>query len=254
MNRYKTFIFSLFISFCLLLGFYSCKKKPAQIPVDLKQQTVLCGPDYVGKMKVAVVVYNGVEVVDMNGPIDVFTKTNRIRNHYYVYTVAADDTLVQSEQCAVAIKPRYNLRNCPRPDIVIIPGCPPDVVTQLLADTAFGRKVLGWVTELGKDPEKEIMAVCTGVLLLGKTGLLDGRKATTHYLALDELAQLYPAVQVVRNVRFAEDRNTVTTAGITSGIDGALHLVEKYEGKAVADSVAHIMVYNRSCPMRDTIQ
>jgi len=56
---------------------------------------------------------------------------------------------------------------------------------------------------------------------------------------------------VVGGVRFADDKNTISTAGITSGIDGALHLIEKNEGREVADSVAHIMVYNRNCPMRE---
>lgn len=237
---------------CLLLA--SCKnEQQKQAPErPATSRPILCeSTNYAGKKKVAIVIYDGVEVVDMNGPIDVFIKTNRLSDHYYVYTVAAKDTLVYSEKCATAILPKYTIYNCPTPDIVVLPGCPPDVVDELLQDTTFNSTVLNWIKKLGADSSREIMSVCTGGILLGKTGLLDYRQATTHYLALQEMQQLYPKIKVIGGVRFADDKNTISTAGITSGIDGALHLVEKYEGKTIADSVAHIMVYNRSCPMRD---
>ncbi|MBN9298846.1 MAG: DJ-1/PfpI family protein [Filimonas sp.] len=237
---------------CLL--FASCNGKQQQ-PTGrdtTASRPILCeSTNYTGKVKIAIVIYDGVEVVDMNGPIDVFTKTNRIADHYYVYTVAAKDTLIYSEKCATALLPKYTIYNCPTPDIVVLPGCPPDVVSQLLSDSTFSQTILTWIKKLGTDTTKEIMSVCTGGILLGKTGLLDYRQATTHYLALQEMQQMYPKIKVIGGVRFVDDKNTISTAGITSGIDGALHIVEKYEGKTVADSVAHIMVYNRSCPMRD---
>ena len=240
-------------SFCLAYLFLiSCDNKGAEVKTDDKpNKAFICrGADYVGKLKVAVVIYNGIEVVDMSGPIDVFTKTNRIHDRYYVYTVAATDSIVYTEKCTLSLIPQYSIRDCPQPDIVVLPGCPPDVEEALLADTTFANTVLAWIKKLGGDSSIEVMSVCTGGVLLGKTGLLDGRTATTHYLALEQMQQLYPKIHVVGGVRFVDDKNTISTAGITSGIDGALHLIEKNEGKVVADSVAHIMVYNRDCPMR----
>jgi transcriptional regulator GlxA family with amidase domain len=231
----------------------SCKTKGSSdttTPPILSKPVKCESPNWAGKLKVAVVIYNGVEVVDMNGPIDVFTKTNYIRNHYFVYTVAAKDTLVYTENCYTALMPRYTIYNCPSPDIVVLPGCPPAVLDNLLGNAAFDSTVLNWVKALGADKEKVVMAVCTGGILLAKTGLLDGKEATTHYLALAQMKSLFPKVNVIGGVRYADTLNLITTAGITSGIDGALHLVEKYEGKEIADSVAHILVYNRQCPMR----
>ncbi len=236
---------------CILFAVSSCvQRKPEPIQPEPITASELCGPSYAGKMKIAVIIYNGVEVLDMNGPIDVFTKANYIRDHYYVYTVAAKDTMIFTENCNTAIKPRYTFANCPFPDIVVLPGAPMNTINELLADSNFNNKVLKWVKDYGADTNNKVMSVCTGGILLGKTGLLNGRTATTHYLALQDMQQLYPKVNVIGGVRFVEDANTITTAGITSGIDGALHLVEKYDGKEMADSAAHIMVYNRDCPMR----
>ncbi len=207
-------------------------------------------PSWAGKLKVAVVVYNGVEVLDVNAPIDVFTKAGYIRDHYYIYTVAAKDTFVFTEHCNTILLPRYTFKNCPSPDIVVVPGCDPDRLDELLKDTAFNNRVLAWVKQMGENHEKEIIAVCTGGMLLAKTGLLDNKTATTHYMALEAMQHDFPKVRVVSGVRFTDTLNLVTTGGVTSGLDGALHLIEKYEGKAVADSVANILVYNRNCPMR----
>jgi transcriptional regulator GlxA family with amidase domain len=242
----KNILFALAV---LCFAISSCKNnEPESIPMPPATAAICEPPSYQGKMKVAVIIYDGVEVVDMNGPIDVFTKANYIKDHYYVYTVAAKDTIIYTENCNTAIIPRYTFKNCPSPDIVILPGVAN--AEKILADSSFNNAIVPWIKEMAADPEKDIMSVCTGGVLLGKTGLLDNKTATTHYLALDLMKTLYPKVNVVGGVRFVDAGKIITTAGITSGIDGALHLVEKYEGKVTADSVAHLLVYNRDCPMR----
>jgi transcriptional regulator GlxA family with amidase domain len=244
-------IFYLLLLACSTL--YSCKTNDEErikhIPPPSFPPNLCTSPDYVGKMKVAVIVYNGVEVVDMNGPIDVFTKANYVHNHYYIYTVAATPEMVYTENGTTCVKPCYSFATAPSPDIVVLPGC--NNVSAMLEDTTFRTSILPWVTKMGSNPEKDVMGVCTGAILLAETGLLANKKATTHYLALEILRTRNPTIDVKENVRFVDTLNFVTTAGITSGIDGALHLVEKYDGKVVADSAAHIMVYNRNCPMRE---
>jgi transcriptional regulator GlxA family with amidase domain len=247
----KNFLFALSV---LCIAFTSCQpadtKQPATEPAQANDKTPCDSVDYSKRTKVAVIIYDGVEVVDMNGPIDVFTKANyEVPGYYYVYTVAAKAGTVYTEACNTAITPRYTFNNCPSPDIVVLPGVAD--AQKILADPSFNNDILPWLKQMGADTNKIIMSVCTGGILLGKTGLLDGKKATTHYLALDLMKQLYPSIDTVGGVRFVDDGKIITTAGITSGIDGALHLVERINGKDVAKSAAEVMVYNRYCPMNE---
>jgi len=193
------------------------------------------------QLRVAVLIYNGVEMVDMNGPIDVFIHSNAYNNgRYQVYTVAATTDAIRSEDGIVTILPQYDICNCPLPDIIVIPG-----ILNHEVDTAM----ITWLTEQGKNPEIVFLSVCIGLYTLAKTGLLAGKQATTHYLAINSFHQQYPEVTLVKNVRFVEDGRIVSTGGITSGIDGALHLVEKYDGPTVAQQTADVMIYNRDAPL-----
>ena len=87
--------------------------------------------------------------------------------------------------------------------------------------------------------------MCVGLYNVAATGLLDGRRVTTHYLAIESFQRQHPAIQVVKNERVVRDGHLVSTGGITSGIDGALHLLETLEGDAITQQVADLMVYNR---------
>lgn len=192
------------------------------------------------QINVAVLVYNGVEPIDMNGPIDVFLKANAYNNNrYQVYTVAATMDTIGGESKIVTMTPQYDISNCPDPDLIVIPGIINEEV-----DTAL----ISWIKEMG-DKGKTVMSVCIGLYILAQTGLLSGKHATTHYLAINSVHTQYPDIKLVKNVRFVEDGNIVSTGGITSGIDGALHMVEKYDGAVVAQQTADVMVYNRDTPL-----
>lgn len=196
-------------------------------------------------MNVAVVIYHGVELVDMNGPIDVFIHANRYNNSKYnIYTVAENTNDVLSESEVITIKPNYSIDNCPEPDIIVIPGKLTNKGIPVIADPV----IINWIQQMGKK-DKLIMSVCIGALSLAKTGLLSGKRATTHYLSINDLKDQYPSIIVEKNVRFVEDGQFVTTGGVTSGIDGALHLVEKFDGPVLAQKVADIMIYNRNAPL-----
>jgi len=195
------------------------------------------------KKNVAVLLYNGVELVDMNGPIDVFLHANAYNNsRYQIYTVAAESGVILSEDQAVTITPRYSIQDndCPEPDIIVIPG---------IINNEPDPALIEWIRTMGSNPKKIVMSVCIGAFILARTGLFSGKKATTHYLYIKELQAEYPDITVVRNVRFVEDGNIASTGGITSGIDGALHLVKKLDGEIVAQQTADVMVYNRDAPL-----
>jgi transcriptional regulator GlxA family with amidase domain len=204
------------------------------------------------QIKVAVLIYPGVELVDMNGPIDVFLHANRYyadgfdKPRYKVYTVAETNEPVLSECKAVTIMPGYSIKSCPEPDIVVIPGRIEfsEKATSIPAD----QPIIDWIAEMGKKG-KVIMSVCVGLYSLAPTGLLDGKKATTHYLSIGLAVGKWPKIQFERNVRYVADGKFVTTGGVTSGIDGALYLVEQNDGAIIAQQVADIMVYNRDAPL-----
>ncbi len=194
-------------------------------------------------LNVAVLIYDQVEVVDMSGPIDVLIKANYFLggNEYNVYTVSVNNSIVNTENNTLQIIPKYAIRESPPADLIVIPGAHPDTLVKLLADPEFNEVALDWIKEVGK--EKPIMTVCSGSMLLGKTGLLDGKKSTTHYSALDLLQEMYPKTKVVKDVKYVEDGSILTTAGVTSGIDGAIYLIKKNHGEEVAMKISEIMEY-----------
>jgi len=194
--------------------------------------------------KVAVLVFNGVELLDMNGPIDTFLRANK----YKVYTVAVQAGVpIHSETNIVTITPEFSFTNCPDPDIVVIPGL---FLKESGGPGVVGLDELNWIRKMGNNG-KVIMSVCIGAFSLAATGLLNGKRATTHYSAIKSNAfhEKYPEVKVIKNVRVEEDGQFVTTGGITSGIDGALYLIEKYDGKDCAQNVADVLVYNKDAPL-----
>jgi transcriptional regulator GlxA family with amidase domain len=204
------------------------------------------------QIKVAVVIYSGVELVDMNGPIDVFLHANRYYDRsfddprYNVYTVAETSHPVLSECKAVTIMPGYSIKSCPEPDVVVIPG---RIKLDKSAESIpADQPIIDWIKEMGKKG-KLIMSVCVGMYSLAPTGLLDGKKATTHYLSIGYATTKWPKIQFEKNVRYVHDGNFITTGGITSGIDGALYFVELHDGPIIAQQVADIMVYNRDAPL-----
>lgn len=202
-------------------------------------------------IKVAVLVYPNVEVIDMNGPIDVFVKANLVMEtkRYDVFTVAETADDIDTEEAVVHIRPRYSFSNCPKADIIVIPG---QINPPGSAET-FGSGTPGlikWLQDQARDnKDATIMSVCVGAYILAKTNLLDNRRATTHWQAIETLQTNHPKIKVIKNVRYQEDGNYVTTGGVTSGIDGALLMVRKNDGEKWAQIVADTIVYNRDCKL-----
>jgi putative intracellular protease/amidase len=187
-----------------------------------------------GPRNVAIVLYPGVELLDFAGPGEVFaTAYLEGKPAFKTYTVAASTEPLKS-MGFVRVTPQFTLDDCPPPDIVVVPG----------GDVPDGDlKLRAWIRE--RSPKAEIMmSVCNGALVLGAAGLLEGLEATTHKSALQALALLDPKVKVFTNRRYVDNGHVLTTAGISAGIDGALHVVARLCGDEVAWKTARNMEYD----------
>lgn len=183
--------------------------------------------------QVAILVYPGVELLDFAGPGEAFSAARGPTGRAFrVFTVAkTKDPLVS--QGFVRITPEFSIADCPKPDIVVIPGGNvPDGDAELQT----------WIKECAKSTEL-VMSVCNGALLLGRTGLLDGLEATTHHGSLESLALGTPDARVFSNRRFVDSGKVMTCAGVSAGIDGALHVIRRMLGEKAARDCAWYMEY-----------
>ena len=192
------------------------------------------------KINVAFLIYNHVEALDLNGPLDIFSKANDMDDVYNLYTVSPTDEPIYSEGNVMSIQATYSISNAPQADILIIPGARFDIVKKI-RDNA---EIINWIQK--QNTASEItMSVCTGALILSTAGILDGKSATTHFMANDVL-KANSNINVLENLRYVHDGKIITTAGVTSGFDGALHLIDLINGKKIADQICKMIIYDRN--------
>src|SRR5947208_12450544 len=110
------------------------------------------------------------------------------------------------------------------------------------AKSAPSPAVLEWIRKCSKSTDVT-MSVCTGAFVLAKTGLLNGKSATTYHGAFERFAMEFPDIQLKRGARFVENGNLATAGGLSSGIDLALRVVERYYGREIARKTAYNMEY-----------
>jgi transcriptional regulator GlxA family with amidase domain len=187
---------------------------------------------------VAIVVYEGVELLDFAGPGEVFGAASgfgrdRQQRAFNVYTVAISKQPLTSR--FVKIEPQYSIDDAPKPDVIVIPGGS----TGALLDSP---KFMAWLKTAQAEAEITL-TVCTGAFTVAKLGLLDGKQVTTFYGAIDDLRRETPKATVVDGRRFVDNGSIITTAGVSAGIDGSLHTVARLLGRAVADRTAQYMEY-----------
>ncbi len=178
---------------------------------------------------IAFYLQDGVEVLDFAGPMEVFAYAG-----YKVFTVSADQKPIKS-QGILTVTPDYSVDNAPDADILAFFGGNSGAASQ-------NPKVIEWVQRQKK--VQYHFSVCTGAFVLAEAGILNGKTATTFHNALDDLENNYPKIDVRKNVRFVDNGNVITTAGISAGIDGALHLVAKLQGLNAAKRTAYYMEYD----------
>jgi putative intracellular protease/amidase/YHS domain-containing protein len=186
------------------------------------------------RKNVAILVFDGMELLDFAGPAEVFTQAGKGRA-FNVYTVAASPEPVSSQGLAT-VKPRYTLADCPSPDVIVVPG------GGGVRTTIKDERVIDWLRRESSKAEITL-SVCTGAFVLAKAGLLDGQGATTHWSAIEGLKKAAPKAKVHDDRRFVDNGKVVTAAGVSAGIDAALHVVDRLLGRLAARETARYMEY-----------
>ena len=185
-----------------------------------------------GSIPVAFLVSEGAVLIDFSGPWEVFGNVmvpGRKDQPFRLYTVS--ETAKPFRAGGMQIIPDYTIETAPAPKVIVIP-----------AQSDGTEAVLQWIRKSSKNADVT-MSVCTGAYLLAQTGLLAGKAATTHHASYVDLATKFPDIQVVRGVRFVEERNLASSGGLSSGIDLAFRVVERYYGREVAKQTAFDMEY-----------
>jgi transcriptional regulator GlxA family with amidase domain len=175
------------------------------------------------------------ELLDVFGPLEVFGNRNYSEPLFEVVTVAAAAGLVVSAQGPRA-EAQYGLEDCPPLDILLVPGGPGtrrDVENQSL---------LAWIRARAAQAEW-VLSVCTGASLLARAGVLDGKRATTNKRAFQWVVSQGPKVEWVKEARWVEDGNVVTSSGVSAGIDMSLAVVARLAGQDTADYIAKVIEY-----------
>jgi putative intracellular protease/amidase len=184
----------------------------------------------------AIYIFDGVQIIDYTGPYEVLGQAwDGKQRLFNIYTVAEKADPITTNM-GMTVVPKYTFDTAPKPDVILLPG-------GNVSEHMNNPRVIRWVQERASEAEY-VMSVCNGAFYLGKAGLLDGKTATTYYGLIDELKRLAPKAKVVTDQRFTDNGKIITTAGLSSGIDGALHLVEKIAGRGRAEEVALNMEYN----------
>jgi transcriptional regulator GlxA family with amidase domain/YHS domain-containing protein len=185
-----------------------------------------------GPIPVAFLISEGAVLIDFVGPWEVFSNLMlRGRMDFFkLYTVSETSKAIRASG-GMKIVPDYTIETAPPPKVIVIP-----------AQSNQNEPVLNWVRQASKNTDVT-MSVCTGAFLLAATGLLSGKSATTHHGAYVDLATQYPDVHVQRGMRFVEDGKFSSAGGLSSGIDLAFRVVERYFGRDAAEQLAYDMEY-----------
>jgi putative intracellular protease/amidase/YHS domain-containing protein len=198
----------------------------ATTPASLK-------PPDKGQIPVAFLISDGAVVIDFCGPWEVFqdvTIPGREEMPFRLYTVAETKKPIRTSG-GMQIVPDYAIQDAPPPKVIVIP-----------AQSAPSPAVLDWIRKSSQTTDVT-MSVCTGAFVLAKTGLLNRKSATTYHGAFVRFATQFPDIQLKRGARFVENGNLATAGGLSSGIDLALRVVERYYGREVATKTAYEMEY-----------
>ncbi|MFT8637028.1 MAG: DJ-1/PfpI family protein [Pseudoclavibacter sp.] len=187
--------------------------------------------------RVVFVLPPGVQLLDLAGPAQVFDTVGEVADVSWRLDYVAETARVQSSQ-GLTVSARTDWPDLSAADLIVVPGW------RVRAGRTALRLTAGTLNRIAAHHRRggTVMSVCAGAFALAAAGLLDGHRATTHHELQDELARRHPLVQVVHDVLFVEDGRLLTSAGIASGIDLALHVVAERLGPRIAARAARAMV------------
>jgi transcriptional regulator GlxA family with amidase domain len=197
--------------------------------------------------QVVIVIFDDVEVLDFAGPFEVFSVAGqRETTAPFKVQLVAERLEVVHARNDFRVQPHHSFETCPTPDLLLVPGGG----GQRADGTPFGTRLemnnpalLEFVKRTDATGELTL-SVCTGALVLGKAGLLEGLAATTHHLAFDALRAAAPNTRVVEGVKLVDAGRVVTSGGISAGIDMSLSVVARLLGHEVALETASYMEYD----------
>lgn len=185
---------------------------------------------------VAILIFNGVQIIDYTGPYEAFGQAGFGQKRFFKpFTVSSDTEPIQTAM-GMTVVPSYDFESCPSVDVLVVPG---GGVNQHLENEALLDRI-----RKTAESSTHTLSVCNGAFFLAKAGLLDGLSATTTAGLHNQLQDLAPNTKVVRDQRFVDNGKIVTTAGLSSGIDGALHIIGKEYGPGWAMQAALNMEYD----------
>jgi transcriptional regulator GlxA family with amidase domain len=200
-------------------------------PLPAQKLPPLTAPEKTG-VPVAVLMSPNAVVMDFCGPIAVFEGVNipsRTAPAFELYTVAESTDPVQATG-GLTVVPRYTFANAPQPKVIMI------------AEQQGSDAMIEWIKTHAKGADIT-MSVCTGAFLLARTGLLDGKAATTHHGSFGRFGMSIKSTRLKRGYRFVDEGNVATAGGLSCGIDLALHVVERYYGRQTAENAAYWLEY-----------
>lgn len=184
-----------------------------------------------GEIPVAFVIAQDAEVLDFCGPLEVFAsawKNDHAVFKPYFVAASMEPVVVGG---GMKVVPDYTFTTAPAPRVIVIP-----------AMGGHTPEMIDWIRNASKSTDVT-MSVCNGAFVLAKTGLLDGRPATAHHGGYFRFAGMFPRVHLKRGARFVEDGNLASAGGISSGIDLALRVVERYVGREDTRAIVDGMEY-----------
>jgi len=194
------------------------------------------------RKNIGILLFENIEVLDFCGPFEVFsiTRLNEDKRReelspFHAFLVAETKQPIAATG-GMRVLPDFDLNDCPELDVLVVPG---GLGTR---HEMNNERLLGWIADRSRQVET-MASVCTGAMLLGKAGLLDGKRATTHWRALEWMQELFPKTRVEKELHVVEEGSLFTSAGISAGIDMALKVVCHYYGKTVARATARYMEY-----------
>ena len=186
---------------------------------------------------VSIVIFDDVEVLDFCGPFEAFSVAGfREGLKPFAVNLVAENPGVVTARNGLRVLPDHDFASAPPADIVVVPGGPG------ARPASHSAALAAWLRHCSEGGAT-ILSVCTGALIMGRAGLLDGVVVTTHHGALDELRAAAPKAIVDPSRRYHTHDRLVVAAGVASGIDGALELVARYCGVSVAETTATYMEY-----------
>ena len=194
-------------------------------------------------LRIGIYIFDQVEVLDFAGPFEVFTTATRVflkhakgtNAPFEVVTIARTKAAIRA-RAGLVIAPDFTIEDHPKLDALLIPG---GVVDEELKSQALCE----WIQTVV--PTTKLSAsICMGAFLLARAGLLEGKKATTHWEDIDDLKAMFPNTNVVENVRWVDEGHIVTSAGISAGIDMSLHLVRRLVDNDLAEKTARQLEFD----------